>query len=55
MPGRGGQVPAPGDILLLPATFIVIVGTVAVYGLGAVPVARALGLAETDGDTTTVT
>jgi NhaP-type Na+/H+ or K+/H+ antiporter len=35
---------------LLPATFIVIVGTVAVYGLGAVPVARALGLAEADTD-----
>lgn len=35
---------------LLPATFLVIVGTVAVYGLGAVPVARALGLTETSGD-----
>jgi NhaP-type Na+/H+ or K+/H+ antiporter len=29
---------------LLPATFLVIVGTVAVYGLTAVPLARVLGL-----------
>lgn len=29
---------------LLPATFLVIVGTVAIYGLAAVPIARALGL-----------
>lgn len=32
---------------LLPATFLVIVGTVTVYGLTAAPVARVLGLAET--------
>ena len=32
---------------LLPATFLVIVGTVTVYGLTAAPVARILGLAET--------
>jgi NhaP-type Na+/H+ or K+/H+ antiporter len=29
---------------LLPATFLVIVGTVTVYGLTAVPLAKALGL-----------
>jgi NhaP-type Na+/H+ or K+/H+ antiporter len=29
---------------LLPATFLVIVGTVTIYGLGAVPLVRALGL-----------
>ena len=29
---------------LLPATFLVIVGTVAIYGLAAAPLARALGL-----------
>jgi NhaP-type Na+/H+ or K+/H+ antiporter len=29
---------------LLPATFLVIVGTVALYGLTAVPLARMLGL-----------
>ena len=34
----------PGAQKLLPATFVVIVGTVAIYGLGAVPLARALGL-----------
>jgi NhaP-type Na+/H+ or K+/H+ antiporter len=33
---------------LLPVTFLVIVGTVLVYGLGAVPLARALGLREPD-------
>jgi NhaP-type Na+/H+ or K+/H+ antiporter len=32
---------------LLPATFVVIVGTVTVYGLSGAPVARLLGLAET--------
>jgi NhaP-type Na+/H+ or K+/H+ antiporter len=32
---------------LLPATFVVIVGTVAIYGLSGPPVARLLGLAET--------
>ena len=31
---------------LLPATFLVIVGTVAIYGLAAAPLARALGLRE---------
>jgi NhaP-type Na+/H+ or K+/H+ antiporter len=31
---------------LLPATFLVIVGTVAIYGLSATPLARALGLQE---------
>ena len=29
---------------LLPGTFLVIVGTAAVYGLGAAPLTRALGL-----------
>jgi len=29
---------------LLPATFLVIVGTVSIYGLGATPLAKALGL-----------
>ena len=33
---------------LLPATFLVIVGTVTIYGLSAVPLARALGLRQTD-------
>ena len=32
---------------LLPVTFLAIVGTVAIYGLGASPLARALGLQET--------
>ncbi len=32
--------------MLVPATFMLIVGTVAVYGLGAAPLARYLGLAE---------
>jgi CPA1 family monovalent cation:H+ antiporter len=32
--------------ILVPATFMLIVGTVAVYGLGAAPLARKLGLAE---------
>jgi CPA1 family monovalent cation:H+ antiporter len=32
--------------VLVPATFMLIVGTVAVYGLGAAPLARRLGLAE---------
>lgn len=38
----------PGADLLLPATFLVIAGTVAIYGLTAVPVARLLGLADDD-------
>ena len=33
---------------IVPLTFILIVGTVAVYGLGAAPLARALGLSETN-------
>ena len=33
-----------GASKLLPATFLVIVGTVAIYGLAAVPLARKLGL-----------
>ena len=32
--------------ILIPATFMLIVGTVAVYGLGAAPLARRLGLAD---------
>ena len=32
--------------VLVPATFMLIVGTVAIYGLGAAPLARRLGLAE---------
>lgn len=32
--------------MLVPATFMLIVGTVAVYGLGAAPLARRLGLAD---------
>jgi NhaP-type Na+/H+ or K+/H+ antiporter len=32
---------------LLPATFLVIVGTVAIYGLGAAPLAKMLGLNKT--------
>ena len=35
---------------LLPATFLVIVGTVTIYGLSAVPLSRALGLRQTDPD-----
>jgi NhaP-type Na+/H+ or K+/H+ antiporter len=35
---------------LLPATFLVIVLTVLVYGLSAVPAVRALGLTESDSD-----
>jgi NhaP-type Na+/H+ or K+/H+ antiporter len=35
---------------LLPATFLVIVGTVTIYGLSAVPLARALGLRTTEPD-----
>jgi NhaP-type Na+/H+ or K+/H+ antiporter len=37
---------------LLPATFLVIVGTVTVYGLGAVPLVRALGLAGDEREAT---
>ena len=33
---------------LLPATFLVIVGTAAIYGLAAAPLARALGLGDAD-------
>ena len=33
---------------LLPATFLVIVGTVAIYGLAAAPLARALGLRQAE-------
>ncbi len=40
--GRAGF---PGAERLIPATFLVIVGTVIVYGLSAVPVARKLGVA----------
>jgi NhaP-type Na+/H+ or K+/H+ antiporter len=36
---------------LLAATFLVIVGTVAIYGLAATPLARALGLREPDTET----
>ena len=35
----------PQAELLVPLTFIVIIGSVAIYGLGALPVAKALGLA----------
>jgi NhaP-type Na+/H+ or K+/H+ antiporter len=35
---------------LLAATFLVIVGTVAIYGLAAAPLARALGLREPEPD-----
>jgi NhaP-type Na+/H+ or K+/H+ antiporter len=35
---------------LLPVTFVVIVATVALYGLSAVPVSRRLGLYETAAD-----
>ena len=37
---------------LLAATFLVIVGTVTIYGLGAVPLARALGLREPEPEKT---
>jgi len=37
---------------LLPATFLVIVGTVTIYGLGAVPLVKALGLGGDDGEAT---
>ena len=36
---------------LLPATFLVIVGTVAIYGLAATPLAKALGLREPEPET----
>jgi NhaP-type Na+/H+ or K+/H+ antiporter len=39
---------------LLPATFLVIVGTVAIYGLGATPLAKALGLHQPAPDEHTV-
>ena len=39
---------------LFPATFLVIVGTVAIYGLGAVPLANALGLREAEHDVSEV-
>ena len=38
---------------LLPATFLVIVGTVAIYGLAAAPLARKLGLREPEPETGT--
>ncbi len=37
---------------LLPATFLVIVGTVAIYGLAATPLAKALGLREPEPEKT---
>jgi hypothetical protein len=37
---------------LLPATFLVIVGTVTIYGLGAPPLVRALGLGGGEPETT---
>jgi NhaP-type Na+/H+ or K+/H+ antiporter len=37
---------SPGADLIVPITFLVIVGTVVVYGLSAAPVARRLGIAE---------
>jgi NhaP-type Na+/H+ or K+/H+ antiporter len=48
-----GELPAPlaeQAQLLAPITFVVIVGTVAVYGLSISPIARRLGLAETSRD-----
>jgi NhaP-type Na+/H+ or K+/H+ antiporter len=39
-----------GASKVLPVTFLVIVGTAAVYGLGAPPLAAALGLTEVDGE-----
>ena len=38
---------------LLPATFLVIVGTVTIYGLGAKPLVKALGLGDDEPETTT--
>jgi len=43
-----------GASKLLPATFLVIVGTVATYGLSATPLARALGLRMADAEDTEV-
>jgi NhaP-type Na+/H+ or K+/H+ antiporter len=40
-----------GAIKLLPATYVVIVGTVAIYGLAAAPLARKLGLHEAKPET----
>jgi NhaP-type Na+/H+ or K+/H+ antiporter len=37
---------------LLPATFLVIVGTVTIYGFGAVPLVRALGLGDSEPEAT---
>lgn len=42
--GRG----YPGAQVLVPVTFLVILGTVAIYGLGASPIARRLGVAKPD-------
>jgi NhaP-type Na+/H+ or K+/H+ antiporter len=39
-----------GASKLLPVTFLVIVGTVAIYGLSATPLARTLALRETDSE-----
>jgi NhaP-type Na+/H+ or K+/H+ antiporter len=39
-----------GASKLLPATFLVIVGTVAIYGLAAAPLAKALGLRKSEPD-----
>jgi NhaP-type Na+/H+ or K+/H+ antiporter len=39
-----------GASKLLPATFLIIVGTVAIYGLGATPLAKALGLRKSEPD-----
>jgi len=43
---HGDEVLTEGAAILVPATFMLIVGTVAVYGLSAAPLARRLGLAE---------
>jgi NhaP-type Na+/H+ or K+/H+ antiporter len=40
----------PGAEQILPATFIVIAVTVTVYGLGAIPLAKALGLRDTSSE-----
>ena len=44
----GDQDLIAGAEVLVPATFMLIVGTVAIYGLGAAPLARRLGLAESN-------
>jgi hypothetical protein len=45
---RLAEVGVAGAELLVPVTFVVIIGTVALYGLGAGPLARALGIAQAD-------